>query len=912
MDENAVYYIAEFPLGEIQILTSNNRILAIKNDTIRELPYTGKVQKYLRDKSEKSTFDIGYLITRRNNGDMVLNSQQRTCLIENETGQIKDLMENNGYQSDAYVILVKDEEPAYFLKNKLGVVIEMAVSHQIDLQVVKGDIIKNVSVNLDVEKRLDWRTKVCSIDGITFLALHNKLIRVDENLNIKITPFPSAITCIYTHKKHGLWIGTVSNGVYHYSDFSTGSFTHGLSGLTVSSVLVDEEGGTWCTTTEKGVYYSANYNITHYPEVKVLNKKTTFMKAVAGSLFLSTEIDQITYSENNQFKSVELLTTGNTEITDVCQFKNQIYIATKGYSGILNNTNTVEKYIMVASKREVSMTTYQLDSSENYLYALGVGAVYKINDLYLTPVGPLLASKGRCMKVLNDTVIYAGCNDGLYKINTIENSLTKIENINSPVTKIIRTADHSIYATTKGSGLFRLLNDKAISIPLDGGVEILNDIIEDKNGVLWISSNDGLISLKSDNGKFVSKKYNTSNGLVSNIVGHLAILDEYLYLSSPDGICRFPVETDLVNESPPRIYLNQITINDTVLWQQNGELELAYWENSIAFTFDQINFRQGKNECLLYQLKSRDTDFHKSYTNTIVFENLPADTYELVVYAMNSDGIRSENPLQIKFTILPPFWKTWWFVLLVVLVFSLIIFVSVKKYIDNIRKKEDEKNKISKLISESQLSALQAQMNPHFIFNAINSIQNYILGKKEEQAYNYLVKFSKLVRLVLNNSREKELTLHAELEMLGLYIELEQLRFDKSFEYILKVSDEISLFEVEIPAMLLQPYVENAIWHGLMNLNGERQGVLKIAIYPENSLLRIDIEDNGIGRVRSNEFKKGVLHHSVGMQLTESRIEMINKIWNTKEVKVNVVDLYDEQQNPSGTRVELFLPVFSL
>jgi len=367
----------------------------------------------------------------------------------------------------------------------------------------------------------------------------------------------------------------------------------------------------------------------------------------------------------------------------------------------------------------------------------------------------------------------------------------------------------------------------------------------------------------------------------------------------------------LVNHTPSKVYLNEIRVNDSISISADYDLEFEYWQNSITFSFDLINFKQGNKECLLYQLKGRDSDFQKNYSNVVVFENLSPNTYELVVNSMNSDGVIGSEPLRFKFRILPPFWQTWWFVFLLVIVSLLIIFMTVKMYIDTIRRSEEEKTRVNKLISESQLSALQAQMNPHFIFNAINSIQNYILEKKEDDAYDYLVKFSKLVRLVLNNSREKEISLHAELEMLQLYVSLEQLRFDKSFEFILQVSDDLNLFEIEIPTMLIQPYVENAIWHGLMNLNGERQAVLKIDISQEDNILRIDIQDNGIGRARSNAFKRDSLHHSVGMQLTEKRIEMINTIWNLKNVQVSITDLYDEQQESMGTKVELFLSVLT-
>ncbi|MDP2386664.1 MAG: histidine kinase [Bacteroidota bacterium] len=206
---------------------------------------------------------------------------------------------------------------------------------------------------------------------------------------------------------------------------------------------------------------------------------------------------------------------------------------------------------------------------------------------------------------------------------------------------------------------------------------------------------------------------------------------------------------------------------------------------------------------------------------------------------------------------------------------------------------------------------LLSQMNPHFIFNSINSIQNYVLNKHEDAAYNYLAKFGKLIRMVLNNSREDDITLDIEIETLALYVELEQLRFDNKFSYELNISDELNEFDIKIPAMLIQPYVENAILHGLMNLEEERNGKLTIKIQNKNNLLLVSIEDNGIGRVRSNQFKNESLHDPLAMKLTEERIEMINKLENTKNIKISILDLYDAQQKAIGTRVELFLPLIS-
>ncbi|HET6991301.1 MAG TPA: histidine kinase, partial [Bacteroidia bacterium] len=283
--------------------------------------------------------------------------------------------------------------------------------------------------------------------------------------------------------------------------------------------------------------------------------------------------------------------------------------------------------------------------------------------------------------------------------------------------------------------------------------------------------------------------------------------------------------------------------------------------------------------------------------------------YELVIYAVNNSGVKSKSPVILHFKIQKPFWQKSWFIILCIVCFLLLLYVVVKLVIKRIRKKEEQKTLINKQLAEFQLTALQAQMNPHFIFNAINSIQNYILKKKEQEAYNYLAKFSKLIRMVLNNSEQKILSLDEELETVKLYVELEQLRFEKNFKFELNVDENVDQTNVEVPTMFIQPYVENAIWHGLMNLENERNAILKIGISTENSLLKIVIEDNGVGREQAAKYKKQSVHRPVAMKLTEKRLSMINMMEDYVGAKVLIKDLKDESGNGIGTRVEIFLPV---
>ncbi|MGZ5471886.1 MAG: sensor histidine kinase, partial [Nitrososphaeraceae archaeon] len=225
-------------------------------------------------------------------------------------------------------------------------------------------------------------------------------------------------------------------------------------------------------------------------------------------------------------------------------------------------------------------------------------------------------------------------------------------------------------------------------------------------------------------------------------------------------------------------------------------------------------------------------------------------------------------------------------------------------------KSQKQKNTIE--IQNSNLlrqKMLLSQMNPHFVFNSINSIQSFILDKKEKEAYSYLAKFSKLIRMVLNNSEELVIPLFQEIDLLKTYIELEQLRFENSFALDFFVEDDLNIQSLVIPPMLIQPYVENAIWHGLMNLKEARAGKLSVKFTSENNLLKVIVEDNGIGRVKAGLFEKDLIHRPIAMKLTQKRLQIIHKTWGQNGIKVNVYDLHDQNENATGTRVEVFLPL---
>jgi len=212
-------------------------------------------------------------------------------------------------------------------------------------------------------------------------------------------------------------------------------------------------------------------------------------------------------------------------------------------------------------------------------------------------------------------------------------------------------------------------------------------------------------------------------------------------------------------------------------------------------------------------------------------------------------------------------------------------------------------------MTEVEMQALRAQMNPHFIFNCLNSINRYIVKSDQTTASLYLTKFAKLIRLILDNSNSKNVILTNELEALKLYIEMEALRFDRKFTYEVKVENRLGSDTVELPPLIIQPYVENAIWHGL--LHKESNGHLSVRVSMNgDSMLECIIEDNGVGRDKAKELrsKSATSRKSLGMQLTENRLSLLNKHAELN-ASVEIIDLKNGHGEASGTKVILKIPV---
>ena len=279
-----------------------------------------------------------------------------------------------------------------------------------------------------------------------------------------------------------------------------------------------------------------------------------------------------------------------------------------------------------------------------------------------------------------------------------------------------------------------------------------------------------------------------------------------------------------------------------------------------------------------------DTSWTYSSNTQIDFPKLPPNNYTLQVEAQNANGIWNAKPAQLSFSILKPWWQENWFYFLVLVAVSTGGFL-IFRYRYRMRIREEEQKRKS---AESELAALRSQMNPHFIFNSLNAIQDFIFQRKTEEANEYLSKFARLIRAILNQTRKKFVTIEEECELLKMYLELESLRFNHAFGWEIKVSNEIISSEMLIPSMILQPVVENSIKHGFRNL--KRKGLLKISFEKENGVIRCEVEDNGTGRLTSKDADVDV--HA--LSITQERLARLNQSLR-EPCTMEMIDLFNEE-----------------
>ncbi|MGL4632158.1 MAG: ligand-binding sensor domain-containing protein [Leadbetterella sp.] len=457
-------------------------------------------------------------------------------------------------------------------------------------------------------------------------------------------------------------------------------------------------------------------------------------------------------------------------------------------------------------------------------------------------------------------------------------------------------------------GLFKFKKDQMslenhFSIKNGLSNNVIYGIIQDLDNHLWLSSNRGLMKFSKEKG--LLKSYRQSEGLSSNEFNTNCTYKSpggTLYFGSIAGITHFNPKKLRSNDFSPQVRITQIKVLDSLYNPNIPELQLNYLQNFIDIDYSTFNFSNTESNTYQHQLLGIDEDWIDGGTShSAHYTNLPPGEFIFKVQSKNADGIESKLETNLHIRIKPPFWATRWFKTLLLGTLICVLYIVFRNRVNQIRKEGERKNELNHIRSQAEMIAMKAQINPHFIFNCLNTVDAYILTNKKKEASHFLQMFSKLVRNVLESSSEELISVGRDLETLKLYTSLEEERFENKFKtaYVLEDDDIKSL---QIPPLLLQPFVENAILHGIRHLEN-LNGSITIALQMDDSLLRIEITDTGVGRIASKELNKNRLnyHESKGIQLTINRIVAFGELYNQKS-SYEIVDL------PQGTQIIIKIP----
>lgn len=427
---------------------------------------------------------------------------------------------------------------------------------------------------------------------------------------------------------------------------------------------------------------------------------------------------------------------------------------------------------------------------------------------------------------------------------------------------------------------------------------------EEFENQLWLLASDALYTFL--NNKW--QKYDNRIGIQFDNVNSMYVNQNQVYVNDGDHIIRFPTTTYDQSVNEGIFYLNRVilTSNKSPIAHQAS---LSHNNNSLQFDFTLIQFTNGTNFHVAYRINQDELVHLPNTSRQFQLNRLSTGEYDIQFYVVNGSSVLKTGKV-FSFSIHPPFYKTAWFSTLLVLLSGTIVLFISRKILSRWKKEAQlvqSKLLLEKELEKSVLSSIKAQMNPHFLFNALNTIQSYIYMNDKQNASIYISKFSDLTRGILDMSNKETISLQEEISTLQLYLELEKMRFEESFAFSIEVDKSIARDTIRIPSMLIQPYVENAIKHGLLHKKTNRKLLIQLAL--EKDLLKITIDDNGIGRTRSealNAIRKNK-HQSFALDANKKRLEILKNHFS--DVHFEIVDKYSEFNEPTGTTVIIKLPI---
>lgn len=677
-------------------------------------------------------------------------------------------------------------------------------------------------------------------------------------------------------------------GLFHCASIEhlrRGEFRNLLPNHFVTDIDGDDEGGWWATTHHAGVFYCKNPRIDIFTTDRELPSSdvsclTTDGKATVFAGLRPSNIISIN-SENGQYRTLPSPTLATREVQTIffdtlrqrlwCSDP-LLFLNKNEWKPFLAFDPRNQRTCSVLAKKitsDLKGATYWTSAPYGF-FKVEVESNSAVRLGALT--NELVPQRTFSVTPDHDGNIWVTTSNGL---RLWQDSTYKLPPFDHPglhfqPRDVLCLPDGSLAISLRAAGiLFRDKQGKFIHLTQRDGLtsDFISKLYAGPDGIVFACSNAGLNKITPEvGGGWRIETITVKEGLPSNQINDVVALGREIWVATNLGLARV---RDLTEPFPmPVPILEKLLVNNKPS-AFSAHLQLPHNENNLSIRFFTLHYRSGGNILYRYRLLGADTAFIYTRTRIVNFASLSPNTYTFEVQAQNEDRQWSE-PARWSFEVRAAWWQTGWFQAAIALLSAAGLGLWYRNHLRKMRHESEVQNKIRELES----AALRAQINPHFIFNCLGSIQHFISENDAASATRYLARFARLVRLALHGSVDGRHSLQEEIEMLENYLALEQLRFRGKFNYEIKAAPELELEDIFLPPMLVQPFVENALVHGMKNKT--EGGQICIVFNQKGKFLTVIVTDNGPGfdSQHKNLIQSG--HKSVGMTLTQHRLEILS------------------------------------
>ncbi len=880
LTDNVVFKIYEDFKGRIWFLTYNSKLCYFEDNKIVKYRYNHLIEKN----------GLGFIAVNKN---LYVDSKETIYFSELFNGLT--VIDKKGrllheYAKNGMTITKRKNQIFWTFKQSIDGIKKrdsITVFNNIGHQLVQiSSTFSNSRISVTSAKSGDF----ILLDGKLFNLRSNQLVaKIEDGISINIID-------------KSLWIGRLKGGVYHFPNINELSVhSNYLKKYSVTSVAKDREGGYWFSTLEKGLFYSPSMAIKNYSlDEGLIDDEVSCIGGIQNNVYIGYLTGKW---QNIYFPTFSNYVRTTNFRTVLGSSKNEIYVSTKNTRKLISGK--LSKKIFGAWSADFFYQAPYMYFGNEGIYRVDFN--WNITELYHHNQDITKDKKNQIQAIMVDPSqkVWVGTLKGLF---FLEGNKLSRKGLNDLLFRV-RISDLTYHphfkkvVATRGEGIF-FFNDRKILKTFTTREGLLSNIInvlyiDDENGI-WIGTSKGLNYIYLDaKSKIVIESFTTFHGLCSNEVTSVYRYKQLIYVATKNGLSIIDLSKFERNYRFNKLEVSNFETKDGGLDPLKFNV-LSPSQSIIKISFRNDNYRTLQSGLYKYRFNKNSKWITTSIPDIALINPIPGK-YNLEVKYQNEDGIWSKPQHILYFAIEDYFYNKPLFLFLIVVMFGIIVYLIFRFRIKQIKRKHQLNSKINQL----EQRALQAQMNPHFIFNALNSIQSFLVFEENIKAEKYLLTFSQLIRQTLTNSREPNISIQNEIEILEKYLDLERMRFREKFNYAIHLELNNNELNKKIPNMLIQPFVENSVIHGFSTLESGGKIDILLESVDENQI-RCTIKDNGIGRKRSMQ-QSNKNHVSFATTITEERLMAFEKKHRI-HFSIETIDIENED-GTTGTKVIINLPL---